>query len=158
MWKSLLKQLDINPLISIFHHSETDSQMKHFNQKIKIRLCLYVNHLQNNWICWLSVVEFIDNNVVNKFIKMTSFYLNKDFSSHMFFSSDITKAVTVQKRLQIHSATEIAKIMNKILSVACDNLTKAQGDMIKQANHWCHIKNFAVENEIMINIWNLVSD
>ena len=42
----------------------------------------------------------------------------------MSFSSDITKAATAQEKLQIHSVTEIAKIMNKILSVAYNNLTK----------------------------------
>ena len=30
--------------------------------------------------------------------------------------------------------------------------------MIKQANYQCHIKDFTVKNEIIINIWNLVSD
>ena len=83
----------------------------------------------------MPVVEFTDNNAVNKSIKMTPFYLNKDFSLHMFFSPDTTKAATAQEKLQIHSATEIAKIMNKILSVTHDNLTKAQGNIIKQANH-----------------------
>ena len=43
----------------------------------------------------------------------------------MFFSTDITKAVTVQKKLQIHSTIKIAKIMNRILSVACNNFIKA---------------------------------
>ena len=99
MWKSLLKQLNINSLISISHHLEIDSQTEHFNQKVKTGLYLYMNHLQNNWIHWLSVVEFADNNAVNKFIKMTSFYLNKNFSLCMFFSFNITKAVTVQKKL-----------------------------------------------------------
>ena len=89
---------------------------------------------------------------------MTSFYFNKDFSFHMFFNSDIIKAVTAQKKFQICSAIEIAKIMNRIFSVACDNLIKAQGDMIKQANCQCHMKNFAVGDEVMINIQNLVSD
>ena len=158
MWKSLLKQLDINPLISISHHPETDGQTEHFNQKIKTRLHLYVNHLQDNWIHWLPVVEFTDNNAVNKFIKMTPFYLNKGFSLCMSFSPDTTKAATVQEKLQICSATEIARIMNRILSVAHDNLTKAQSDMIKQANYWCCIKDFVIENEIMINTQNLVSD
>ena len=89
---------------------------------------------------------------------MISFYFNKDFSSHMSFNFDITKAVTVQKKLQIHSVTEIAKIMNKILSVTHDNLTKAQNDIIKQANCWYHMKNFIIENEVMINTQNLVSN
>ena len=70
----------------------------------------------------------------------------------MSFSPDIIKAVTVQKKLQIHSVTEITKIMNKILSVTHDNLIRAQGDMIKQANHQHHMKNFTIENEIIINI------
>ena len=76
----------------------------------------------------------------------------------MFFSLDITKAVTVQEKLQICSAMKIARTMNRILLVACDNLTKAQGDMVKQANHWCHIKDFVIENEVIVNTWNLVSD
>ena len=134
MWKSLLKQLGINPLISISHHSETDSQMEHFNQKVKTGLHLYMNHLQNNWVCWLSIVEFADNNAVNKSIKMTSFYFNKGFSLYMSFSSDIIKADTVQKKLQIHSVTEIIRFINRILSVAHDNLIKAQNDIIRQAN------------------------
>ena len=43
----------------------------------------------------------------------------------MFFNPDITKAVTAQKKLQIHFITEITKIMNRILSVIYDNLMKA---------------------------------
>ena len=158
MWKSLLKQLNINPLISISHHLETDSQTEHFNQKVKIELYFYVNYLQNNWVCWLSVIEFINNNAVNKSIKMTSFYFNKGFSLYIFFNSDITKVTTVQKKFQIHSVTEIAKIMNRILLVAYDNLTKAQGDMIKQVNYWHYIKDFVIEDEVIINIQNLISD
>ena len=99
MWKSLLKQLNINPLISISHHSETDSQMEHFNQKVKTGLHLYVNHLQDNWVCWLSIIEFADNNAVNKSIKITPFYLNRDFSPCMFFSPDTTNIATAQKKL-----------------------------------------------------------
>ena len=99
MWKSLLKQLDINSLISISHHSETDSQTEHFNQKIKTELQLYVNHLQDNWVCWLSIIKFADNNAVNKFTEMTPFYLNKGFSLCMSFNPDITKTATMQKKL-----------------------------------------------------------
>ena len=158
MWKSLLKQLNINSLISISHHFKTDDQTEHFNQKIKIKLQLYVNYLQNNWVHWLLIIKFTDNNAVNKSIKMTSFYFNKDFSLCMFFSSDITKTATAQKKLQIHFVTEIARIINRILSITHDNLIKTQSNMIRQANHWCCLKNFVIKNEIMINIQNLVSN
>ena len=117
-----------------------------------------MNYLQDNWVCWLSIIKFANNNAVNKSIKMTSFYLNKGFSPHMSFSSDITKIITAQKKLQICSVMKITKIMNRILSITYDNLTKAQGNIIKQANYWHHIKNFMIEDEIMINIWNLVSN
>ena len=117
-----------------------------------------MNHLQDNWIYWLSVVKFADNNAVNKSIKMISFYFNKGFSFCMFFSSDITKIATAQKKLQICSVTEIARIMNRILLVAHDNLTKAQGDMIKQANCQCCVKDFMVGDKVILNTWNLVSN
>ena len=42
----------------------------------------------------------------------------------MFFNLDITKADTVQEKLQIHSVMKIARIMNRILLIAHDNLTK----------------------------------
>ena len=64
----------------------------------------------------------------------------------------------MQEKLQICSATEIAKIINRILTVTCDNLTKAQGDMIKQVNCQHHVKDFAIEDEVMVNTQNLVSD
>ena len=101
MWKLLLKQLNISPLISISHHPETDNQTEHFNQKVKTGLQLYVNHLQDNWVHWLSIVEFADNNAVTKSTEMTPFYLNKGFSPCIFFNPDITKAATVQEKLQI---------------------------------------------------------
>ena len=83
---------------------------------------------------------------------MTSFYFNKGFSPHMSFNPDITRAGTAQEKLQIHSVTEIARIMNRILSVTQDNLTKAQSDIIRQANYQHHIKDFVIENEVMVNI------
>ena len=49
----------------------------------------------------------------------------------MFFNSDITKTATVQKKLQIYFIIKIIKIMNKILSVACDNFIKTQNDIIR---------------------------
>ena len=48
--------------------------------------------------------------------------------------------------------------MNRILSIACDNLMKAQDDIVRQANCQYYIKNFAFENEVMINTQNLVSN
>ena len=89
---------------------------------------------------------------------MTSFYFNKSFSFYMSFSSDIIKVATVQKKLQIYSVMKIAKIINRILLITCDNLTKTQSNIIRQVNCWHHLKNFTVENEIIINIQNFVSD
>ena len=64
----------------------------------------------------------------------------------------------MQKKLQIHSVMEIVKIMNRILSVAHDNLMRAQSDMVRQVNCQHCMKNFVIENEVMINTQNLVSD
>ena len=41
----------------------------------------------------------------------------------------------MQKKLQICSVTEIAKIINRILLIIYDNFIKAQNDIIRQANH-----------------------
>ena len=76
----------------------------------------------------------------------------------MFFSSDTTKTDTAQKKLQIHFTMKIAKIMNRILSIAYNNLTKAQSDIIRQINHLHYVENFVIKNEIMINTQNFVSN
>ena len=62
---------------------------------------------------------------------MTLFYFNKDFNLCISFNSDITKTDTIQKKLQIYSVTEIAKIINRILLVACNNFIKTQNDIIR---------------------------
>ena len=41
----------------------------------------------------MSVIEFVDNNAVNKSIKMILFYLNKGFSFYIFFSFDIVRVL-----------------------------------------------------------------
>ena len=53
----------------------------------------------------------------------------------MSFNSDIIKTIIMQKKLQICFVTEIAKIMNRILLIACDNFTKIQNNIIRQMNH-----------------------
>ena len=36
---------------------------------------MYVNHLQDDWICKLSITEFIYNNNMHISIKITSFFI-----------------------------------------------------------------------------------
>ncbi len=47
--------------------------------------------MQDDWFVWLFMTEFIDNNAILSLIEQSTFFLNKNFHSHMSFDSNSTK-------------------------------------------------------------------
>ncbi len=65
--------------------------------------------MQNNWFKWLSMIEFVNNNILSSVIFLTLFFMNKNFHSHMSFDFDIIKYESTRKRLQINRVKNISK-------------------------------------------------
>ena len=59
--------------------SETDGQTERQNQELERYFQSYVNYLQDDWVQWLSLAEFVANNTVSKSSKMTPFFANKGY-------------------------------------------------------------------------------
>ncbi len=74
IWKHMCKILKINVKLSIIYHFEINDQIKRINAVMKHYLWVFVNYMQNDWIKWLSEVEFIINNA-SSLITLTSFFL-----------------------------------------------------------------------------------
>jgi len=74
VWKHMCKMLKINIKLLIMYHSEIDDQIKRINAVMKHYLQVFVNYMQNDWVEWLSEVEFIINNA-SSLITLTSFFL-----------------------------------------------------------------------------------
>ena len=57
--------------------------------------------MQDDWIKWLFIVEFIDNNNVSTFISVLFFYTNKGFHPRISFNPDIIDYVITRKRFDV---------------------------------------------------------
>jgi hypothetical protein len=68
--------LNVETALSTAYHLQTDSQMERLNQDVKIFLRLYVNHMQDDWLEWLSQAEFLYANRVHLATGYTPFYLD----------------------------------------------------------------------------------
>ena len=58
------------------YHPQIDSQTEKINQEVKAFLQYYVNYQQDNWMEWLSAVEFQYNDKKHLAIRYTLFKLN----------------------------------------------------------------------------------
>ena len=63
--------------------------------------------MQDDWIKWLLIVEFTNNNNVSTSINVLFFYANKEFHSRISFSSDIINYVITRKRLDVIKTKDI---------------------------------------------------
>ena len=85
VWKHMCKMLKINIKLSTMYHFEIDDQIEKVNAIMKHYLQVFVNYMQNDWVKWLSKVEFIVNNA-SSLITLTSFFLiNSSQNSRLNF-------------------------------------------------------------------------
>ncbi len=66
--------LKINVKLLMMYHSEINDQIKKVNAVMKHYLQVFINYMQNDWVKWLSEIEFIINNA-SSLITLTSFFL-----------------------------------------------------------------------------------
>ena len=62
--KDLYQLLGIEGNLFTAYHPQTDGQTECINQEIEQYLRVYINFRQNNWLEWLSTVEFSYNDKI----------------------------------------------------------------------------------------------
>ncbi len=67
--------------------------------------------MQDDWFAWLFMIEFVDNNAISSSIKQSTFFLNKNFHSHMSFDSNSIKYEITRARIEADKAKNIFKHM-----------------------------------------------
>ncbi len=97
------------------------------------------------------MIEFIDNNVLFSVIFSISFFLNKDFHSHMSFELDTIEYESFRERLQATKVENISEHMNKILTFARESLVKTRKQMIQQANKHRKEVDYEIESKMFLN-------
>ncbi len=112
LWKFLCKRLSINLQLFTVYHSQINDQSEQVNQNIKRYLRCFCLYMQNDWAKLLLMIEFVDNNALFSVIFLTSFFLNKDFHSHMSFELNTIEYESFRERLQ---ATKVENIPEHIV-------------------------------------------
>ena len=75
LFQEWCKILEIESMISIAYHPQTDGQTKRVNQALEQYLQCYVDYNLNNWLDLLPSAEFAYNNQAHKGIKESLFFL-----------------------------------------------------------------------------------
>ncbi len=156
LWKSLCKRLNINLQLFTVYHSQINDQSEWVNQNVERYLQFFCSYMQNDWAKLLLMIEFINNNALFSVIFLISFFLNKDFHSHMSFELDVIEYKSSCERLQTTKVENISEHMNKTLKFACKSLVKTWKQMMKQVNKHRKEVDYKIESKMFLNERNIV--
>ena len=143
LWKCLCKRLCIKATYSTAYHPETDGQTERANQDVETKLRAYCNEQQDNWVDYISMVEFADNNQESASTGISPFFFNHGYHPRMSFTPDDTVYPTTRERLASRTAGSIAEHMQQSLEFGRQNLEAAQARMVAQENR--HRKDITYE-------------
>ena len=112
--------------------------------------------MQDDWFAWLSMTEFVDNNAISSSIEQSTFFLNKNFHSHMSFDSNSIEYEIIQARIEAGKAKNIFKHMKWSLALIKQVLTKVRVTMKKQTDkHWKKMI-YKVDDMMFLNSRNIM--
>jgi len=103
------------------------------------------------------MIEFVDNNALFSVIFSISFFLNKDFHSHMNFELDVIEYESSRECLQTTKVENISKHINKTLKFARESLVKTRKQMMKQVNKHRKKVDYEIESKMFLNERNIVT-
>ena len=151
VWKTFCKRLNIKCKLFIAFQSEIDDQIERTNQNIEIRLRLYCNYRQDDWVDWIDIMKFVDNNDVSTIIELISFFINKEYHSRMTFESNLNDYEITRKRLLIKQNEFIDEKMNRIIEYVKINVVDARQRMIVRINKSRLFISFKLKNYVWLN-------
>ncbi len=157
LWKLLCKRLDINLWLFTVYHSQINDQSEWVNQNVEKYLRFFCLYMQNDWAKLLLMIKFVNNNALFSIIFSISFFLNKDFHSHMSFELDVIEYESSCERLQTTKAENISEHMNKTLKFACESLVKTWKQMMKQVNKHRKEVDYKIESKMFLNERNIIT-
>ena len=79
LFQEWCKLLGIESAMSTAYHPQTDGQTERVNQEVEQYLRIYVNHHQDNWVDWLSIVEFSLNNKIQVSTGYSPLFVNRGY-------------------------------------------------------------------------------
>jgi hypothetical protein len=159
IWDTICRMLKIKAKLFIAFHSETNEQSEIFNQEMKRYLRVYVNHQQNDWANWLSMIEYVSNASMSTTTHVFSFLANYEFEPQMSFDQMKFDENTTKNRINKFRKKEIVFIMKNIWKFAKKHMKKSQQNQTIYANrHRISASDYQVENQIWLSFKNIQID
>jgi hypothetical protein len=153
------QMLKIKIKMFIAFHSQTNNQSEIFNQKMKRYLRVYNNHQQNDWVDWLSMIEYVSNTFILITTQGFSFLANYDFEQRMSFDFVQFEENTTRKRVQRFRDKEIVFTIKKIWEFVKTRMKKSQLNQTRHVDkHKTSASNYQVRNQIWLFIKNIQID
>ena len=132
-WKFLCTRLGITAQLLTAWHPKTDGQTEQINGVMEQYLRSFVNYLQDDWLDWLPLAEFVSNNTELETTKVTPFFANKGFHPRIGFEPTRPPIGANANEL---NADAFATCIEEIQNVLRNHMLLAQADYEKHAN--CH--------------------
>ncbi len=75
--------LQIKANASTAYHPQTDGQTEQVNQEVEKYLRIFINHLQDDWVEWLSLTAFAHNNRIHSATGKSLFEVNYGYNANI---------------------------------------------------------------------------
>ncbi len=124
--KDLYDLLQIKANTSTAWHPQTDGQTERVNQEVEKYLRIFVNHLQDDWVEWLSLAAFAHNNRTHSATGKSPFEVNYGYNTN------IPPGAKLQAPFWTPASTMFISQMQKIHAEAKWALEKATDQMKAQ--------------------------
>ncbi len=124
--KDLYNLLQIKANTSTAWHPQTDGQTEWVNQEVEKYLQIFVNHLQDDWVEWLSLAAFAHNNRTHSAMGKSPFEVNYGYNAN------VLPGTKPQAPFCTPASTTFVSQMQKIHAQAKQALEKAANQMKAQ--------------------------
>ncbi len=142
--KDLYDLLQIKANASTAFHLQTDGQTEQVNQEVEKYLRIFINHLQDNWVEWLSLAAFTHNNRTHSATGRSPFEVNYGYNAH------VLPGAKPQTPFWTPASTTFVSKMQEIHAMAKRSLEKAADQMKAQYNKRKHL---AIEYQVGDKVW-----
>ena len=155
LWQRICQKYDIKSKLSSTHHLETNEQIENVNKTLKNYFRVYVRYVQNDWMNFLSDVEFAANNHENASTRLISFFADHEYHSRS--EAEFSKLYYQQesRKIKLIRADKIIKHQKTIQQFLIKRLLTVQNDYQKNANTFkqSHL-NYKIEDLVYVNVKN----
>ena len=115
----------------------------------------FINYLQDDWLEWLPLAEFVSNNAESETTTVTPFFANKGFHPRLGFEPSIRPPTNADELNSEAFATRMEEIQN----IRQSHMLLVQADHEKHANrHRVTAPQYSKSDLVWLDIRNLLTE